>query len=753
MDSRISSVKFLILCVLTLFAAGPPASAGKAASTANPASAATKSVSLSVLGASDGQLKVLADQAAVATPILLQSNSDEPQKVTLRVSPFRDASGQIFAARIALAQNSAGTAADATASAESTVDLPPNGVVEFTLTANLFPEGEYSTELLIKSGNTVIPLKLAVTRAVRELGVDIENIDPVHATAEVHDPSTTELHVALREKVGRQIQLNNPVLIKFTRKEANGAFAQARHNLTGAPSPLALTPNQSLALALTLADLEGAGEYQGTLRISAPGSKSVDQSFTVTLRESRFVAFVAIFIGVAASAVLRWLTQQLRPRLLQIRRAQLILRQIDQVLATPDLDPTEAQVLRSLSCAVATTVLAIEADQATGVDALLDLHSAREALAEVWIQAHRRVEVLRPESLRASFRPTIDAAREVILSGTATSNEIQDTVNILKGLPNKINDLLREQLKAHTQELRDSLQTLTARPTSQIALVAPAELNNLLDQIDQKITTDLVEALRLYAQARQQWTGFLREDLDRILSGAPPPGMTPEDWRPLANSLKGELEKSWIISEDAPEAADRIYNRVAARYVAVVSDALGAEIKARMGKLQHREDPDEKDLIDQLTSIQQIASAARTAASAGSIQEALAKLTEAATQLATPVRMVRSAFWSPPQGALPPVSMPPNLPRNRSDDITESTRRIAAITRAVRGIDWLSLLIAALVATLLGIKTLWSPNPAWGGWEDWLVAVLWGLGLHQFTFAGVSALRDTLTGSSTQGKH
>jgi len=97
--------------------------------------------------------------------------------------------------------------------------------------------------------------------------------------------------------------------------------------------------------------------------------------------------------------------------------------------------------------------------------------------------------------------------------------------------------------------------------------------------------------------------------------------------------------------------------------------------------------------------------------------------------------------------------MPPTLPSNSSDDITESNRRIAAITRAVRGIDWLSLVIAALVATLLGIKTLWSPNPAWGGWEDWLVAVLWGLGLHQFTFAGVSALQDTLTGGSTQGKH
>jgi hypothetical protein len=471
------------------------------------------------------------------------------------------------------------------------------------------------------------------------------------------------------------------------------------------------------------------------------------------LRESRFVAFVAIFIGVAASAVLRWLTQQLRPRLLQIRRAQLILRQIEQVLATPELDPTEAQVLRSLSSAVATTVLAIEADQATGADALLDLHTAQEALAEVWIEAHRRVEALRPESLRASFRPAIDAARELILGNTATSKEIQDAINTLKGLPSKINDMLREQLQAHTRELRDSLQKLSDRPTSQIALLAPAEVNSLLDQIEQKIATDLVGALRLYAQARQIWTGLLREDLDRILSAAPPPGMTPEDWRPLANSLKGELEKSWIISEDDPEAADRIYNRVAARYVAVVSDALGAEIKTRMGKLQHREDPDEKELFDQLTSIQQMASAARTAASAGSVQEALAKLTEAATQLATPARMVRSAFWAPPQGAVSPVSTPPTLPSSGSDNITVSNQRIAAITRAVRGIDWLSFVIAALVATLLGIKTLWSINPAWGGWEDWLVAVLWGLGLHQFTFAGVSALQDTLSGSSTQGRH
>jgi hypothetical protein len=43
----------------------------------------------------------------------------------------------------------------------------------------------------------------------------------------------------------------------------------------------------------------------------------------------------------------------------------------------------------------------------------------------------------------------------------------------------------------------------------------------------------------------------------------------------------------------------------------------------------------------------------------------------------------------------------------------------------------LILFLSGIVAILLGLKLLWIDNLVWGTSNDCLVAILWGLGLHQ----------------------
>jgi hypothetical protein len=62
----------------------------------------------------------------------------------------------------------------------------------------------------------------------------------------------------------------------------------------------------------------------------------------------------------------------------------------------------------------------------------------------------------------------------------------------------------------------------------------------------------------------------------------------------------------------------------------------------------------------------------------------------------------------------------------------------------IRTSDFLVSLVILLIACLLGLKTLWLNDLSWGGLGDHMIALLWGLGLHQATFAGVEALRMTL---------
>jgi hypothetical protein len=44
------------------------------------------------------------------------------------------------------------------------------------------------------------------------------------------------------------------------------------------------------------------------------------------------------------------------------------------------------------------------------------------------------------------------------------------------------------------------------------------------------------------------------------------------------------------------------------------------------------------------------------------------------------------------------------------------------------------------ITVVLGLSEIWTVNPTWGGWPSWAKALLWGLGLHQATSAGISRL-------------
>jgi hypothetical protein len=47
--------------------------------------------------------------------------------------------------------------------------------------------------------------------------------------------------------------------------------------------------------------------------------------------------------------------------------------------------------------------------------------------------------------------------------------------------------------------------------------------------------------------------------------------------------------------------------------------------------------------------------------------------------------------------------------------------------------DVIVTLFVLFAAVFLGLKLLWADNATWGGLNDFLTAILWGLGLHQIS--------------------
>jgi hypothetical protein len=78
------------------------------------------------------------------------------------------------------------------------------------------------------------------------------------------------------------------------------------------------------------------------------------------------------------------------------------------------------------------------------------------------------------------------------------------------------------------------------------------------------------------------------------------------------------------------------------------------------------------------------------------------------------------------------------------------SRRLLALSPSgwsalIDRLDLLVLAVALAVSILLGLKLLWLDNPTWGSANDGVIALLWGLGLHQISnsaFEGIGGVMD-----------
>jgi methylmalonyl-CoA mutase cobalamin-binding subunit len=89
---------------------------------------------------------------------------------------------------------------------------------------------------------------------------------------------------------------------------------------------------------------------------------------------------------------------------------------------------------------------------------------------------------------------------------------------------------------------------------------------------------------------------------------------------------------------------------------------------------------------------------------------------------------------------LPARELPVEQMADRSTWIKNTVREL---TNKMERRDLIFTAVILLISVLLGLKLLWADDPTWGGWNAYLTAVLWGLGLHQVSgtaFEGAAGL-------------
>lgn len=354
-----------------------------------------------------------------------------------------------------------------------------------------------------------------------------------------------------------------------------------------------------------------------------------------------------------------------------------------------------------------------------------------------------------PASLKAYYQDQLDSLKDQIEHWLAKHGGDTDREEQLKSLLREAQDLLN---KSKFEEVSTTLEKARIRFVQELAI-----------DLDQR--------------------------LDAVTQRKLPAGFNWTTWEALKKEVKRRLEPA--LTDGPPAEVIAAYESAYSRYLEAIISALEEKIIQLRNRQKAKIEEIEKDLNELKGQLEQA-----TPDKKSDIERDIKKLedrktdrTQADTQLndialqlqdAQSKRLdddlleaeeayntAREAYNQVGNkyqllGKTPaPVIEAEGAPAGRIDAAIAIVPSLDRLARKILGVDRLRLLIrigdlgrlllVIIVAVFLGLNLLWINNPTWGGWADYLIVILWGLGLHQVAgaaFPGVSNLTEQLTSQS-----
>jgi hypothetical protein len=728
-----------------------------------------------VLGATGNELRLQANSAELKASVIIESLADKPVDVSVRLSRLRDASGKSFDLKFVVPPATAAPApapdpagATTPASLEKKITVAARGAAQFEFTAYLEALGDYTGELVVAEGKTRQVVKLFVSRADAPLGLDILGVEPVHAEIGLVGPHKVALKFGVKETQSRAVTTYSPALVQSTRKLNDAKYQSMFVIAAESAQGISVAPRQSKEVSIALEGFEGAGEYSGKIHLSGAGQQTKEIDFTVNLQESIWVASSLILFGAFLSYLLPWLATTFRPRLVETQRLQRIVLAIEATQAEAGRDAEEAATLAAMRSEA--TDLLLDGSAAAELKARIDHFEARRALIPAWMVARRKALALEPATVRGPFVDAVNIIRDAIRNPGSAKEKLTEHASKLATLDGEMNASVRKELDVQLKAIEAAIKGAAARPESPMSLGSGAVIK-LLTEVKEVAASDLNRALVLYGDARARWTGLVLDDFRQLLAQAAPVTMDAQVWARLTARLQGMLDEATAASPKNPAAAIQWYEKAVRDYVSQVAGTVRELLEPIAKKIE--ENIAAEDLVDDKTKpapgaatlARQYVADVRTHCTAAFAalrddkpQEALAALAEAvrALQRAAASSVLKTAGFAGPDGvaaSLPSAAFAAPLAamlddsRRRAAPPRVSAESVSRIARFIGAIDIVTTAVALVITVLLGLIALWFKDATWGGAADRVGALLWGLGLHQFAFAGVGALRDKLLGT------
>ena len=662
----------------------------------------------------------------------------------------------------------------------NTARVPGLGSLTLELSATLPLTGTYSGAISLVYNGRRDTTALLITRQRAPLSVEVLGLSTIgRDTLWWFGRGDISFWLTLHETSGQAVTMGLPEFTSLVRVGQDPTQSQAqfdRIEVVADANSLPLSPTISLQagetkrFTVTVRGLSGAGQYLGTLRLGSAQALPVDQSVTIMAKEPALWAAVLIFLGVLASYLLHTYGTTGRVRLVRRRRARQSLLDADNLAAAAkDLAPIESSALNKLRARLSDLDDALALGSEKNPDVALDAADAQLSLFPDWVNMRRRIAGLAPQALADQFKSALDWFNTYMLAAAPPDADI-------KAAPGKLSELGLAIDKAIKKELLDRIGAFEADLAEQ-QKVAPGPQGEALRltltrQVEpivadaQRLANDgkISEAAAVFEKARGAYAAALAGDLAATVTAAPmPQGFTAESWKQLKDQVLQKLTAA-RDPKASPDSATRLYQDGYALYLRALIDALRAVIARRKVHIERHGSvlQEKKDsLTNGLSKLDEQLAGAWNKIAANQLREAAQDYEQARTaygNINTDARAAKiedmpmggSGGGPAPElglgaaGATIPDFLAqllgPLLPSREP-----RTKSVAAISQQIWIRDGIVALAIFVIAVVIGMQLLWTNNPTWGGWNDYLVAVLWGLGLHQISgsgFEGVSGLMD-----------
>jgi hypothetical protein len=619
--------------------------------------------------------------------------------------------------------------------------VPAQGELAFTVSAELPVGGDHRGTVAVTYGGEPLLVDLSIRRTRVAPSVAVEPIATVQSRMRWgFRPTDVDLRLLLRETNGQRVVLDAPALASLTRDARGGSvaarFDDVRLLVGGRPvTAVRLEPSQALEVTLRIANLAEPGKYTGSLRVASPDGSALTSPIAILLHQGMLMAGLAILLGVLISVVLRWYLVSYRPALTSQLRLSRLAESLETALRQLVPIEQELPVVAAVKEQIATLRLQYLRRERSGED---DLTAAADKATGLprWIRLRRRVGA-------AGDPPAWTGQLSIIVAYLLADLTDPRRADLLAKADAAFKSL--EEQTAPAATLTRALDDLSADAGSRPNVRAHIEAARAKMKDDR-----IQEAAGEYAQARLVLARELMAELDRITSaaqGAVPAGVDPAEWDALRSTVANAVK--FVSTTAEPEEAESTYRDAARELLGTLIKGMGAAVVSLRQSIK----PATLDAgKEKLASAKDALGETDTAWTAGNLPEAQRRYEQTRTAYEEARKLILPASRMggkplPATVAAPAVSAERQAWRYVPG--TEAGREpVLPSAHRIRGqrlvLDGATNVVILLVAVGLGLYLLFVPDAAWGGVEDWLTAILWGLGLHQIgdsAFSGFSGLR------------